>query len=119
MSNNIKFDFGNKADSNELKELTEANVAETQADMPELTDNTSNELENHNEVDSKATENKKAVLTFIGNGEWKDSKGEMWSRNERPSAEVLATRSYLESEYEGREDLKFMVRYGEMKVSLV
>lgn len=111
MSNNIKFDFGNKANSDELKELTEANVAETQADMPELTDNASNELENHNEANSKATENKKAVLTFIGNGEWKDSKGEAWTRG--------TTRSYLESEYEGREDLKFMVRYGEMKVSLV
>ena len=106
----FNFDFNKGTNQAELNKLTEVDAPKTQADMPELTDNTPNELENHNETEPKAEE-KKAVLTYVGNSKWVDSEDEAWTNG--------ATRSYLESEYEKRDDLKFMVRYGEMRLALV
>lgn len=111
----MEFDFNKKgkqtvANSAESSELNKAKVEKTPADVKESIDNTSKATENNKETDKKASA-RKAVVSYIGNGTWKDIKGERWSRND--------TRSYDENEYEEREDIKFMVKYGEMKVSLV
>ena len=123
MSKETKFNFGAKAqeatvESAELKELTEAKVEETPADVSELIDNTSETAEDNKETDKEAT-SEKAVVSYIGNGVWRDAKGKCWSKVDRANADILSTRSYGKAEYEKREDLKFMVKYGEMKVSLV
>lgn len=120
---NIKFDFGTKAqeetvESVESKELSDVEAVETPADLAELTDSTSETAENNAETTEEA-DAEKAVVSYIGNGVWRDAKGKHWSRNERKDANILSTRSYNKSEYDEREDLKFMVKYGEMKVSLV
>ena len=107
--NDVKFNF-NKSESTESNELKTAKVEKAPADMPELIDNTSEKSENHKETKAKADE-VRAVVTYIGNSTWVDSKGKSWKHND--------TESYSKEEYEGREDIKFMIKYGEMMVSLV
>lgn len=92
------------------KELKTAKPAETPVDAKELIDNTSEGLENSHEID-KADEPTKAVVTYIGRGIWKDSKGVDWAHDKVHSFEI--------EEFEAREDLRFMIGYGAMKVSLV
>ena len=55
---------------------------------------------------------KRAVYTFIGNSVWKDDNGQLWCAKKHDNPDVKATRTL---EVEGRDDLEFMVRYGEMK----
>lgn len=106
----MEFNFNKPSDSVESKELKTANPIETPTEVTELTDNTSDGLGNNHEID-KADEPTKAVVIYVGCSKWKDSKGKDWSNGETESFDI--------KEYEEREDLKFMVRYGEMKVSLV
>lgn len=118
--NNFNFNFSKKdepVNPTESKELTEASQSEAPINDAELTDNTSDDLENDTEADAGAV--KKAVVTYVGNGIWRDAKGCSWARNDKPNTNIKATRSYDEADYEAREDLKFMVKYGEMRVSLV
>lgn len=125
--NNIKFDFGASTqeasvNSAESKELNDDEAIEAQTDGAELTDNTSDNSENKAEAsneEAKDEEAGKAVVSYIGNGVWRDAEGKCWSRNERNDVDILSTRSYDKDEYEERDDLKFMVKYGEMKLSLV
>lgn len=53
----------------------------------------------------------KHVVTYIGCGEYKDSTGHMWHRNDE--------QTYDDNEYANRKDLHFMVEYGEMKHTVV
>lgn len=127
-NNGIKFDFDKnkdakvdaeeKVESAELTESTDATEAEAPTSDTELTDNASDGKENHNEADAQ-TDGDKAVVTYVGNGVWRDSEGKGWARTENRGAGILATRSYSKAEYDKREDLNFMVKYGEMKLTLV
>ena len=123
--NGIKFDFDKNKDaeeknleSTETKESTDATEAEAPTNDAELTDNALDGEENDTETDAQ-TDGDKAVVTYIGNGVWRDSEGKGWARTENRGAGILATRSYSKAEYDKREDLNFMVRYGEMKLTLV
>lgn len=53
----------------------------------------------------------KHVVTYIGSSEFTDSTGHKWHNND----EELFT----DDEYDVREDLHFMVKYGEMKHTVV
>ena len=53
----------------------------------------------------------KHVLVYIGSSEFKDSIGHKWHHNDE--------QTYAEEEYVGRSDLQFMVKYGEMKHTIV
>lgn len=53
----------------------------------------------------------KHVVTYVGTSEFTDSTGHKWHHND----EVLLT----DDEYAVREDLHFMVKYGEMKHTVV
>ena len=112
----MEFDFNKKTtNSTESKKSTNNKQTKAQASTTELTNNTSENSTNIKET----TKGKKAVVMYVGNGTWRDSKGEHWSRTEKPNVRILSTRSYDMSEYDNRDDLKFMVKYGEMKLSLV
>lgn len=50
---------------------------------------------------------KKHVITYIGSSEYKDSTGHKWHKGNE--------KTYDEAEYVKRNDLHFMVKYGEMK----
>lgn len=59
---------------------------------------------------------KTAVVTYLGTSIWKDEKGNFWSKQDAGES-ILSERQMPTEEYEKREDLKFMVGYGEMKVT--
>lgn len=115
-----------KADEKEVKtatpNLTESkessNTAPTNAgqasDKP--IDNQSEAKKNTNE--STAPTSKTAVVRYVGASIWKDEKGNFWSKEDQGES-ILAERQMPTDEYEKRDDLKFMVGYGEMKVSFV
>lgn len=78
------------------------NQSETEKDTNELT----------------APTDKTAVVRYVGASIWKDEKGNFWSKEDQGES-ILAERQMPTDEYEKRDDLKFMVGYGEMKVSFV
>lgn len=112
-----------KLNINDLKKSTELKTSEqteTKVEPAELINNTTEAKEDINEI-SKDTENKaenKVIVRYIGGGVWKDSRGKLWSNTDK-TQNILSERPYSESEYEEREDLKFMVSYGAMKVTHV
>lgn len=115
-----------KADEKEVKTATpnstepkeSSNTAPTNAgqasDKP--IDNQSEAKKDTNE--STASTGKTAVVRYIGASIWKDEKGNFWSKEDQGES-ILAERQMQTEEYEKRADLKFMVGYGEMKVSFV
>lgn len=68
--------------------------------------------------ESTAQTGKTAVVRYVGTSIWKDEKGNFWSKEDQGES-ILAERQMPADEYEKRADLKFMVGYGEMKVSFV
>ena len=54
---------------------------------------------------------KKHVIVYIGSSEFIDSTGHKWHKNDE--------KTYGEDEYNTRKDLHFMVKYGEMKHTVV
>lgn len=105
--------------TDELGKSTDVKPVEAPIDTPELTGNVSDKAENKAETEAKAPNGEKVVLMYLGGGVYRDKEGKCWSRDEKPNANILSTRAYAVDEYEAREDLKFMVQYGEMKKSLV
>lgn len=123
-----------KIDINKIKETTDKSAkteelktskqAETKKQSAELTDNASEKAEDTKETDTEQTtetEDKagdKVVVTYVGSGIWRDSKGKLWA-SENKSDGILSERQFTAGEYDGREDIKFMVGYGAMKVTYV
>ena len=54
---------------------------------------------------------KKHVIIYIGSSEYIDSTGYKWHKNDE--------KTYDEAEYNDRKDLHFMIKYGEMKETVV
>ena len=54
---------------------------------------------------------KKHVIVYIGSSEFTDSTGHKWHKNDE--------KTYNEDEYNTRKDLQFMIKYGEMKHTVV
>lgn len=84
------------------------------------TDNAGNTNETASKQEQKATEagGKKVVVEYIGGSIWRDSNKELWSRQDN-GAGIKSQRQYSAEEYEKRDDIKFMVGYGEMKATYV
>lgn len=80
-----------------------AKVEDTSKDMPKPTEATAQES------DTEAA--KKHVIVYIGSSEYIDSTGHKWHKNDE--------KTYGEDEYNTRKDLHFMVKYGEMKHTVV
>lgn len=109
--------------STKLEEFEHTKQTETPTEPVKLVDNTTEEPKDIDEITQKTEEKAEdektiAVVCYIGSGSWKDSNGEMWA-NTNKSKNILSERKYTIDEYEGREDLKFMVGYGSMKVIFV
>lgn len=115
--NNTKEEEKPVVDSTKSNKSSNAKPAFATPSMEELTGNTSEDKENASKI-KEDTSKKKAIITYVGNGVWRDAKGVCWSRVEKVNVNILTTRSYDEAEYNEREDLKFMVKYGEMKLTL-
>lgn len=115
---------GNNPELAKSNELNETEQAETGQALAELTDNTSETAEDTNETKEETPheEESKAgtvvVVTYVGNGIWKDEGGKLWS-TKNVTDNILSERQYSKEEYDKREDIKFMVGYGAMKISVV
>lgn len=90
----------------------------------ELTGNVTEEQKGTNETAPKpdekatATNGKAVIVEYVGGSIWKDSEGKLWAKTDN-GAGIKPQRQYSADEYKKREDLKFMVGYGEMKVTFV
>ena len=115
---------GNNAELAKSNELNGTEQAETGQASVELTDNTSETAEDTNETKGETPheEESKAgtvvVVTYVGGGIWKDEAGKLWSAKDMTN-NILSERQYSKEEYDKREDIKFMVGYGAMKISVV
>ena len=117
--------------STEIKELTDVKPAEAPIESAELTDDTSVNHEDTNEIKQENTDSKNeetkaedtesngtVIVRYVGGGAWIDEKGCYWA-NENKSNNILHERQYSKSEYESREDIKFMVAYGAMESTII
>ena len=112
----------NTDNSAEINELKANEQAEANGEPAELIDNALKATEDTNEIDKEAEDGKgeepkpsgKIVVRYIGGGIWKDSKGDLWA-SENKSVNILSERQYDADEFENREDIKFMLKYGAMK----
>lgn len=94
----------------------------------ELTGNATEEQKGTNETaqktDEKATATatamagKAVIVEYVGGSIWQDSEKKLWSKTGN-GAGIKPQRQYSAKEYEKRDDLKFMVGYGEMKATFV
>lgn len=90
----------------------------------ELTGNATEGQKGTNETAPKtdekatATNGKAVIVEYVGGSIWKDSEGKLWAKTDN-GAGIKPQRQYSADEYEKREDLKFMVGYGEMKATFV
>lgn len=115
---------GNNAELSKSNELNETEQAEAGHASAELTDNTSETAEDTSETKEETPheeENKAGtvvVVTYIGGGIWRDEAGKLWSAKNMTD-NILSERQYSKEEYDKREDIKFMVGYGAMKISVV
>ena len=115
---------GNNAELSKSNELNETEQAEAGHASAELTDNTSETAEDTSETKEETPheeENKAGtvvVVTYIGGGIWRDEAGKLWSAKNMTD-NILSERQYSKEEYDKREDIKFMVGYGAMRISVV
>ena len=56
------------------------------------------------------------LVKYIGASIWRDGDGEYWA-SEKKSDGILTERQFTAEEYDKRDDIKFMVQYGEMKAT--
>ena len=113
---------GKKAIANQPIQQAKLNKQPTAS--PELTGNASKGQKDINETATKtdekatATKGKTVIVEYVGGSVWKDSEKKLWSKTGN-GAGIKPQRQYSAEEYEKREDLKFMVGYGEMKATFV
>lgn len=119
----VKMSNLNKSTNKEVE-----NKATVQADLGNKSETVQNDKETDKKTEKKETQVKsdnahigggKCVIEYIGNGIWIDSDNKKWSRENIAGTEIKNQRTYPAQEYESRDDLKFMVSYGEMKLTVV
>lgn len=114
----------------ELSESTELNKAEHAegAGIEKQADNASEEPEKpsetepgHESEEQQEPEQDKVqaagvLVKYIGASIWRDEEGKYWA-SEKKSDNILTERQFTAEEYDRRDDIKFMVQYGEMKAT--
>lgn len=94
---------------NNLQVSEEVEVSQTELEIePKAEDTSKDTQEPKQEEEQKAT---KHVVIYLGSGEYIDSTGKKWKRNDEVTLD--------EEQFENRKDLQFMIKYGEMKHTVV
>lgn len=93
-----------------INNMNGVNAVNAPANKPEIKDEAKDTLKDMQESTEKQTQNKH-VITYIGGSEFMDSKGHKWRKH--------SEMTYNDDEYATRNDLHFMVQYGEMKHTVV
>ena len=100
-----------------IENMNNAGVANAPTDTTEIKTEVEDTLKDTQESTKETTQEDKTeatqkhIITYIGSGEYKDSTGHKWHKNDE--------KTYDESEYITRKDLHFMINYGEMKHTVV
>lgn len=97
--NGIKINNMKKADATKAS----TNQSEIKEEVKDTSKDTSKPCA---EAEEKPTQSKH-IVTYIGSSEFTDSTGYKWYKNDE--------QTYNDDEYAKRNDLHFMVKYGEMK----
>lgn len=121
----VKTQTGN---STEIEKLANVEPAKAPTQSTESTHNTSVNSGNTQKADKEQAKSEQkaeektgtVIVTYTGSGVWKDETGALWASNVPASASsIINERQYSASEYDSREDIKFMVGYGAMKTTFV
>lgn len=110
----------NKAGVNAIEAQT--NAANGVSDTEEKQENNTETKDDADSDEAEAKDDETTglhIIDYIGNGIWVDSENEKWSRDNVPGTNILSQRKYTDDEYKDRRDIKFMVRYGAMKETIV
>lgn len=114
----------------ESKKLSGSTNTETQTKTEngsEVKPNTEETIEKTDEAQAKTetkveTEAKgydvKHIVKYVGNGVWIDSNHQTWMRSS-DNQNIISQLQLTDAEYQTREDIKFMVSYGEMTHTVV
>lgn len=104
---------------NKSEELTGAIKPETQEETQNKLSNVQEKSEDIKETEkepqAKATV-KQYVIKYVGGGVWIDKDGKAWARDRK---NMIGSKNFTEEEYTLRDDIKFMVKYGEMEETVV
>jgi hypothetical protein len=96
-----------------IENIEPVNAANAPANALKIND----EVENTSKDTTKQAEEQtkeatvKHVIVYLGNGEYTDNTGRKWRKDNEYT--------YTDKEYADRKDLHFMVKYGEMKHTVV
>lgn len=119
----VKMTNSNKSDNTKEQKATEQQINEQNksGDVSKATKD--NEKPSVNANVEQPKDNKigggKCVVEYVGNSIWVDSNNDKWSKNDVKGTSIKSQRTYSAQDYESRDDLKFMVKYGEMKLTVV
>lgn len=91
--------------------MNSVNAVNAPADQPEIKSEAQDTLKDAQKPAEEQAPKSKHVVTYIGSSEFKDSTGHKWHKNDE--------QTYDEDEYAKRNDLHFMINYGEMKHTVV
>lgn len=106
--------MANELKINNTNGVNMANVQANALKINEKIEDTSKDTQKPIEAtaqESKVKATDKHVIMYIGSSEYTDSTGHKWHKNDE--------KTYDESEYVNRKDLHFMIKYGEMKHTIV
>lgn len=119
----VKITNSNKSDNTKEQKATEQQVNEQNKSSDVSKAVKDNEKPSVNAKAEQPKDNKigggKCIVEYVGNSIWVDSNNNKWSRNDVKGTSIKSQRTYSAQEYESRDDLKFMVKYGEMKLTVV
>lgn len=100
----------NQIQMNNMNGVGMAVAPATDLEIKKEDENTSKGAFESNTSDTQKKQTKH-VVTYIGNSEFIDATGHKWHNNDE--------HTYDDNEYTNRKDLHFMVKYGEMKHTVV
>lgn len=61
----------------------------------------------------------KHIVTYVGNGIWKDKEGISWIKKSNGNPDIITTKDFSDNELNSRDDIKFMIGYDAMIVHTV
>lgn len=116
MNNSTK---SNKSDNKkQTKPQQDKQNGSVNTEKKEQTNEKSNQQEQPKE-ETQTKSNGVCIVDYIGNGVWIDSENQKWANKDVSGTNIKCQRKYSADEYDKRDDIKFMVSYGEMKLTTV
>lgn len=108
-------------DSAEINKLQDEKPTKAQQDTSNEQVNTEKESEDtqENKEDNKEQKTTKHIVEYIGNGIWIDGKGQHWANHNVERTNIVSSQEFYDDEFNSREDIIFMIKYGAMKLRTV